>query len=400
MEWERSNTTLDECLDKLRSDGCEGKPAVSSLLFEYFRHKEFVDQLIASRAKKGAVRQDLRNLLACAVTQMVFQTGIAAQSAANIAVDCAKRKFGRGPSAFVNAILRAILASDEIKTPPPCSFPQRLRAHWIKEFGEEQTTHLIENYATNPLPSFRLRNVGLPGCDEQEIYREISALPFKSPFRFYEILKPEKFFKLNWLEKGIVYVQDPATMVALSLLGDKLKGKVLDACAAPGGKSILLWDLAKKAGSEIQLTAADRSLQRINTLKENLQNAGVTAEVLHASAEKNPFKKDSFDLILADVPCGNSGVIRRRCDVPWHFSTSKLADIVKLQAEILNALAQLVKPGGALLYSTCSIEQNEDEKQIENFLAKHPDFRFVRQLKQMPSALCDGAFGALLERIS
>ncbi len=396
LEWERSNANLDECLDKLRGEGSEGSPAVASLLFEYFRHKGFIDDLILSRARKGGVKQELRALLACALTQAVFQTGIAAQSAANVAVDCAKRKFGHGPAAFVNAVLRSALQSEEVRNPPASSFPQTLKNHWEKIFGPEQTAALIDAYAVNPPPVFRLRGE-LPESGS-EFVRELPRLDFTAPFRFYEILQPEKFFRLNWLEKGLVYVQDPATTLALSLLDAAPEGEVLDACAAPGGKSILLWDWAKMAGSTLKLTAADRSPQRLQTLKLNLNRAGVRAKTVQASAQENPFAEKSFNLILADVPCGNSGVIRRRCDAPWRYSGKKLLDVSTLQWDILNSLARLTAPGGQLLYSTCSIEPDEDEKQVERFLENHPEFHLVRQRKLYPEALHDGAFGALLKR--
>ena len=116
----------------------------------------------------------------------------------------------------------------------------------------------------------------------------------------------------------MVYVQDPATSLALSLLDGNVSGRVLDACAAPGGKTIMLSDLAGEGG--LKLTAADRSPQRLRQLNVNLKRAGVRARTVQASAQENPFEKESFDLILADVPCSNSGVIRRRPDAPWLIS--------------------------------------------------------------------------------
>ncbi|MBO4632095.1 MAG: RsmB/NOP family class I SAM-dependent RNA methyltransferase [Lentisphaeria bacterium] len=397
LDWEKNHVNLDECIDQMRLEEAEGKSAVASLLFEYFRHKGFIDRLIQDRAHKGGVKPELRALLACALTQSIFQTGIAAESAANIAVDCAKRKFGRGPGAFMNAVLRSTLKSPEVSNPPSSSFPEELRSHWETVFGEEQTTALMAVYASNPPPVFRLRGT-FPEDAGPGIYRELPALDFTAPFRFYEILQPDKFFRLGWLEKGLVYVQDPATVLALSLLEAPPTGPVLDACAAPGGKSILLKDWADAAGTNLKLTAADRSAQRLKTLKINLSRAGVRAFTVQASAQENPFPDHSFDLILADVPCGNSGVLRRRCDAPWRYSARKLQEIATLQWDILNSLAKLTAPGGKLLYSTCSIEPEEDENQVTRFLENHPDFQLVRQRKLFPGPYHDGAFGALLQK--
>ena len=171
-EWEKSNATLDDCLDAIREEGGPGKSAAASLLFEYFRHKKFVDDLIASHARKGNVKPELRILLACTLTQAIFQTGIAAQSAVNVAVDCAKRRFGHGPASFVNAMLRAVLASDEFKNPPPFSFPEALRERWNRVLGEQVTADMLACYASNPAPVFRLRGE-LPTVEEPELFREI-----------------------------------------------------------------------------------------------------------------------------------------------------------------------------------------------------------------------------------
>lgn len=285
LEWEKSYANLDECIDQMRSDGMEGKSAVASLLFEYFRHKDFIDGLISARARKGEVKAELRILLACALTQCIFQTGIASESAANIAVDCAKRKFGHGPASFVNAVMRSVLKSSEASDPPASSFPENLRLHWNEVFGPEQTAELIGAYASNPPPVFRLRG-DLPETVDREIFHALPPLDFTGPFRFYEILQPEKFFRLGWLEKGLVYVQDPATVLAFSLLDSPPGGAVLDACAAPGGKSIVLKDWADIAGVPLKLTAADRSAQRLQTLKINLSRAGVKAFTVQASAQE------------------------------------------------------------------------------------------------------------------
>ena len=194
LEWEKSYVNLDECIDKMRLERTEGKSAVASLLFEYFRHKNFIDGLILARARKGEIKPELRALLACALTQGVFQTGIAAESAANIAVDCAKRRFGHGPAAFVNAVLRSVLRSSDVSAPPESSFPEDLRRHWESVLGEEQTAGLISVYASNPPPVFRARGP-LPEGAGPAVFRELPALDFTAPFRFYEILQPEKFFQ-------------------------------------------------------------------------------------------------------------------------------------------------------------------------------------------------------------
>ena len=397
-EWESGNATLDDCLEQLRAENGHEKSAVASLLFEYFRHKGFVDSLIRNHARRGNVKQEMRVVVACALTQALFQTGIAPQSAVNIAVDSVKRRFGHGPGAFVNAILRAVLASPEAGKLPASSFPEALREKWLAQFGKETTARLLDCYASNPRLAFRIR-AELPEDELKELQcTPVIAEGLPQKFRFYQTADPDGFFRKNWLEQGMVYVQDPATALALSLLDGSVSGRVLDACAAPGGKTIMLSDLAD--GGDLRLTAADRSPQRLRQLNINLKRAGVRARTLQASAQENPFEPASFDLILADVPCSNSGVIRRRPDAPWRYQAKRVTELSLLQADILDSLSRLVRPGGRLLYSTCSIEPEENTRQIENFLALHPDFLLKKQALFLPSEEHDGAFGALLEKIA
>ena len=130
----------------------------------------------------------------------------------------------------------------------------------------------------------------------------------------------------------------------------------------------------------------------------NFKRAGIRSSVKHLAAQESYFSAESFDLILADVPCSNTGVIRRRPDAPWRFNEKKLQELVSLQKEILASLVPLVKKGGFLLYSTCSIEKSEDEEQISTFLERHREYTLIRQRKIFPSGKYDGAFGALLQK--
>ena len=117
-----------------------------------------------------------------------------------------------------------------------------------------------------------------------------------------------------------------------------------------------------------------------------------------ADAAQPAFSPATFDFVLADVPCTNSGVFRRRPDAPWRFSEKRLKETVHLQKQILNALARLVKPGGLLVYSTCSIDSAEDDDQIRAFLGEHPDFELECSKLLLPAADCDGAYAAHLRK--
>ena len=186
--------------------------------------------------------------------------------------------------------------------------------------------------------------------------------------------------------------------MSISLCRPVIRGRVLDSCAAPGGKTAMLRDACR---GEAEWIAADRSPSRIENMRANLDRLHLPEiRVVEADALHPPFAAESFDLVFLDVPCSNTGVPRRRPDVLWRFSPARLREIVELQKRILEAQIHLVRPGGHLLYSTCSIEKEEDYLQIERFLSAHPECSLVSQRRLTPSGQHDGAFAALLRKRS
>ena len=133
-------------------------------------------------------------------------------------------------------------------------------------------------------------------------------------------------------------------------------------------------------------------------MNRNLRKAGVRARTVRADVVESPFSPESFDLILADVPCSNTGVMRRRPDSPWRFSARHLNELTVLQGKILDSLGALVKPGGVLIYSTCSIETEEDAMQVRSFLTRNASFEMRTERLLLPSSSHDGAYAALLRK--
>ena len=396
--WENDGVSLDDCLDDLRAGDFPAKAAVASLLFEYFRHKYFLDSLLIKHARKGKVNQQMRLLVSLAAAQVFFQTGLPWQSAVNIAVDTAKRLRGPGGGAFVNAILRAYVRDDSIdRAHIPADCPPLLRERWTKAYGAEQAAAILGQFASNPPISVRLR----PGVDAS-LLTPYDPTPFEpdfdvGDFRFFTLKNTAGLFSDLLVLDGSLYVQDPATAMGLDLLDFKPSGALLDLCAAPGGKTIMLSELAAPRAS---ITAADRSKNRVSTLNINLRRAGVKAKTLVADARELPLPPQSFDFILADVPCSNTGVIRRRPDVPWRFSKTRLSELAVLQHAILKSAVALLHPGGVLLYSTCSLEPEENLGRVQLLLSEYPALSLVRERTLFPSASHDGAFSAVLRLAS
>ncbi len=397
--WENDAMSLDDCLDNLRESDFREKAAVASLLFEYFRHKGFLDNLLIKHAKKDKVNQKMRLLVLLAATQVFCQTGLPWQSAVNIAVDVGKLWRGAGGGSFVNAILRSFLRDNSFPhNNIPCNCSDMLLERWTRQYGEETSAAINAQFASNPPMTFRLRPGQKLELPEQQKLEKLKLDFLRDEFQFYELPKGINLFETELFEQGAAYVQDPATAMGISMIPDgALTKNILDACAAPGGKTLMLAELAEK---NAKLFAVDRSKSRVIRMNLNLKRAGVRVKTQVADAKDLPFPDEAFHFILADVPCTNTGVIRRRPDVPWRFSKNRLTEITPLQSDILNSCAEKTEKDGYILYSTCSIEVEENHGRIQSFLAKHPKWTLVRENSILPEHTHDGAYAALLQRLS
>ena len=373
------DAALDEFLDGVRPDI---RRSVSHLLFCYYRYRRFIDGEIDALVAK-APKPPVAALLRAAATQLRFQDALAPESAVNIAVDAAKR---HGAGGLVNAVLRKLAASPS--APPEdrrLLLPPELLAAWEKHLAPEALGEVLEALFTEPLFAFRSCRDAAPPADATE-------LPGFGKFRFFAAPDPRELLESEAFQRGDYYIQDPATSLAPSLPDYTQIGSALDLCSAPGGKTLMLAERLRKGA---KLVAADRSEKRQERTRENCRLHKVDAEIIVAEPEA---LTGSFDLVFADVPCGNSGVFRRRPDAMWRFSTERLKELAALQSRILDAAAKLVAPGGQLVYSTCSIEPAEDDLAVQAFLGRNREFSLLKSRILLPSLVNDGAFAALLVR--
>ena len=376
-------TETDHALDEVLDDcPAELRRSVGHLLFNYFRHKRFVDAALAEFLTKPP-RPQVYALLRAAAAQLFFQSAIAPESAVNVAVDAARRFHASG---LVNAVLRRVL---ENKRPAPDTpeevLPPELLAAWKRRFTPEELAEQTEVLLTEPLFSFRM-------CRDFPPPAGAAPLPGWGKFRFFSAADPGGFLASAEFGNGEAYVQDPATSLAPSLPDYTQINSALELCAAPGGKTLML---AEKLRPGAKLVAADRSRKRQERTKANCAKYKVDAEVVVAEPHE---LSGSFDLVLADVPCGNSGVFRRRPDAMWRYSVERRSELAALQRSILDEAARLTGLNGQLVYSTCSIEPEEDDLLVAAFLKDHSDFQLLKSRLLLPSHVNDGAFAALMIR--
>lgn len=203
--------------------------------------------------------------------------------------------------------------------------------------------------------------------------------------------------------RGDFTVQDPSTLAAVEMMDVKPGLRVLDACAAPGGKAARMARLLQGKGS---LVAMELHQDRIRSLEETLrrtvpESLGGVVEVRVGDASKETLEAlgGPFDRILLDVPCSNTGVLRRRVDARWNKDPDRLIKLRTTQRYILDHAPELLAPGGRIVYSTCSIDEEEGKDQVNAFLSRHPDFQCVEMRLNLPGENgADGAFAAVLER--
>ena len=372
--------TLDDFLDFHAP--AEFRRTVGHLLMTFCRRRGFIERELARLVPK-APDAKIRPLLLAAMTQTRFQSAVAPESAVSIAVELAKRKHA---DKFFNAVLRRYLRENvPFSEEPEIILPPAVFARWSKRFSPEELKRLTALFLSEPPFTFRVeKNAG-------ELDFSSEFLCDVGPFTF-RTGEAGKVLNSRALAEGRIYIQDPAAAHAPAAPDYSCVKTVLDLCAAPGGKSLMMSENLTDDG---KLTAFDRSEARQELTKRNFACRHLPHRVLTGDPRT---LKGAFDLVMADLPCSNTGVFRRRPDALWRFSEKDLREIRALQRELLNHAARLTAPGGQLVASTCSIEPEENAQLADEFLARHPGFRRVSQELILPSALTDGAGYACFRR--
>jgi 16S rRNA (cytosine967-C5)-methyltransferase len=317
---------------------------------------------------------------------------------------------GEAVSKMINAVLRRTQrekadifrelkrADKEIRLMHPMPLIRR----WSQQFGEREAEQLCNWNNEPPETILRVEPLAvnepqfLKACEEAGIVLRLH--PFSGVDRFYTLPRGVAVPTLPGYAEGWFTVQDPATSVAVNLLSPRPGERVLDACAAPGGKMAMMAARMKGSG---ELVAMDVHDDRIVTLNENIARLklGWVEVIKGDAAEPDALAGREFDAILLDVPCLNSGVMRRRVDARWRLTPKRIAAISETQYRILTGCAALLAEGGRLVYSTCSLEADENEDLVARWVREHPGFRRVKAKRAFPPVdKTDGAFAALIRR--
>lgn len=325
--------------------------------------------------------------------QLLYMPSMAEHAAISETVEASKR-ISKSAGSFVNAILRRIQREKQSLLTRLAQQPEHLQRNipnalwkrWIEHYGLEQTRALAEAIEVPP----RVTLQALPPYTIPNDYE-------RHPDASEAMLLPhgKRVDEIPGFAEGHLIVQDLATRHAIDALELTPGLRVLDACAAPGGKTA---QIAARLEYQGELIANELSPIRFARLKDTLQRCHSLPFVTLQQGDATTLQGKPFQRILLDVPCSNTGVLGRRPDARWTWSARKLKELLKTQLSLLDAAAQQLTPDGILVYSTCSIEPEEDHCQIEAFLTRHPDFICTQQHLLLPTALHDGSYVAQLRR--
>ena len=363
----RAKLALDDTHERLApSYGLDAADAAlaRAITITAFRRLGTIQEAINARLERGSPRNSglFEPIMVAAAAQILFL-----DVPDHAAVDLAIRHLHEDTrsSRYVslgNALLRRLAREREAilaeAVDPFLDTPEWLTESWMESYGEETAAAIAQSHRDEPPLDISVKD-DAPGWAEK---LDGLLLPTGS----IRLRERQGISSLPGFDEGAWWVQDAAAALPVRLLAAQPGERIADLCAAPGGKT------AQLAALGAQVTAVDRSGPRLRRLRANLERLGLTAEIVTKDATL--WETEAFDAVLLDAPCSATGTIRRHPDVAWTKSAEDLDKLVALQARLLEAAARLTRPGGRLVYCTCSLEPQEGEEQIEAFLAAHPDF--------------------------
>ena len=415
LQRDRSADYIENLLEAELPSLAPGDRALcQELAYGVVRWQRTLDWLIARKTAGRTQKAALQTLLRLGLYQMFRLDRIPDHAVVNETVALA-RQLGYGPqSGFINAILRGFARErdetkrllEELKTSQPglgYSHPDWLCERWQERRGPEKLRYLLDWNNTAPKLFARLNSLRTDAAKLLEQWRS-EGIEYDFVRRdwfeenlVFELKSHPPLSTLPSFQAGLFYVQDPSTLLAVHELDAQPGETVLDLCASPGGKTTYVAQLMQNRG---RLVAEDLNRIRLELLRENCTRLGVTcAEYACNSSIAVPELTALVDRVLVDVPCSNTGVMRRRVDLRWRIRPEEIDRLRSAQLELLHDGAVQTKPGGVLVYSTCSLEPEENSGVVNEFLANHTDFTMEKERELFPFIdSVDGAFVATLHR--
>lgn len=365
-----------------------------------------------SKVKVNKMKPVIRCILRSSVYELKFMDSVPVSATCNEAVKLAQKKGFHNLKGFVNGVLRNISRNleqismpDERKEPVKWlsvkySMPEWLIEKWQKQYDKAQLEEMFQAFLEKNATSIR---VNTEKTIKEALVKELEAenitvmdneeVPNALYIDGYDFLSGITAF-----QEGKFYVQDVSSMLVSLWAQPKDGAQVIDVCAAPGGKSIHMAELLHGTG---MVEARDLTEYKVSLIEENIERCGLK-NIRAKQADARILEKDSVktaDIVIADLPCSGLGVIGKKPDIKYKMSEEKCAQLAALQREILHTVQNYVKSGGVFMYSTCTINPQENEENVQWFLKEHADFELERQQQILPKkGKNDGFFLARMVR--
>ena len=358
-----------------------------------------------SKTKVAKMKPLIRNLLRMSVYQIKYMDAIPDSAVCNEAVKLAKRHGFSRLCGFVNGVLRNLVRNienihypDQKKEPvrflSVCySMPEWIVKQWMAAYGFEQTKAICEGFfQENPLTiRTNLSKVTPQQLKEQLEQESVKVEPVEGLSYAFQISGFDYLNALDSFEQGLFYVQDVSSMMVAEKADVKEHQYVIDVCAAPGGKSTHLAECMHGTG---MVEARDLTEYKVSLIEENI----VRHELSNMKAvrmDATVYDEDSYekaDVLICDLPCSGLGVLGKKTDIRYKMSKPQQQELIELQRRILDTVHTYVKPGGTLLYSTCTIHKGENEDNIAWFVQRYPEFSMVEQCQMFPGEVGNDGF--------
>jgi 16S rRNA (cytosine967-C5)-methyltransferase len=401
---ERTDSYLERLLDnEMRNSELSGPD--KALLFEIVhgvvRWMGRLDWILNGfyKGQFSKAIPNLKNGLRVALYQIMFLDRVPDFAVVNEAVEFVKKLQGQKPADLTNAILRNIIRSKNAIRYPDAeedlpgylaafySHPSWMVKRYLARFGREATEKLLA--ANNEKPFLTLKVNALKTTPEEfkQLLNKVNLRykPGKFLPEFFKLQNLTNITAWEYYAQGYFNIQDESAGLSCRLLNVKPGMRVLDMCAAPGGKSAYI---AGRMHDEGEIISIDRFEARLKIMERNIKRLGIKSIKL-IETDALSFSDSGFDRILADVPCSGTGTLCKKPDIKWKKDLLDIRRMTELQYQLLEKAATLLKPEGVLVYSTCSIEPEENWEVVSKFLFEHPEFKLEKAAGSFPAEIVD-----------
>ena len=400
-----SNLLLSETIKRHKIEA-KDRALLTEITYGTLQYKMTLDYYLEPFIR-GSVDHWVRWLLRLSLYQIHYLTRIPPHAAVNEAVEIAKRRGHQGIASMVNGILRSILrqgvaSTDEIKDPIErlaieTSHPEWLVQRFVDNYGMEVATEMLQENNVPPVQTVRV-NTTKVNVEEAITSLEAEGLTAKKSDMMPECLHVTNGqpARTKAFQEGLITIQDESSMIPANVLHPNPGMRVLDMCAAPGGKTTHLAEIMNNEGS---ILATDLHPHKLDLIDHNTDRLGINiVETAPIDGRKAPdfLQPESFDAILVDAPCSGLGVMRRKPDIKYTKREEDLENLQKIQLALLDAATKVLKIEGKLVYSTCTVDKKENEGTVNAFLTAHPEMEAI-QLESLPTKLAEKQANGMLQ---